>query len=294
MNDMRQGHVTRADLNLLPVLDLLLEEGSVTRAADRLELTQSAVSRALSRLRRLFRDPLFIRTSRGLEPTRRARELGTRLRRALEEVGSILAAAEPFDPRTATRRFRIAAVDYAQVTLLAPLARRLAREAPLIEIELRQPSLESERDLESGVLDLLIALRQPSGPAIVWTPLHEDGYTCIVWKKHPCRRLSVDRYAQMAHVLVAPRDRPGGILDDVFAARGLSRRVVVQVPTFLSVPHVLVGTERIATVPKRMARVLAASHPVRELRPPLAIPRFTMCAGWHEIHRKDAAHRWLR
>lgn len=291
---MTQQNITQADLNLLTALNILLEERNVTRAADRLGLTQSAVSRILGRLRATFGDPLFVRTSRGLAPTTRALEIAGPLRQNLDGLERLLLEKAGFDPATARRRFRIAAVDYAQVTLLAPLFRKLSIAAPQLEFEVRQPSLESDRDLDAGVLDLLIMPRQPSAPGIVWTPLYRDGYTCIVWDRNPARSLTPARFAAMEHVLVAPRERAGGIVDVVLEENGLTRRVAVQVPTFLLLPHILIGTQRIATIPIGMAAELARMHPLRIVKPPLQIPGFTMSLGWHEIHRNDAGHRWLR
>lgn len=291
---MTKKNITQTDLNLLAALDVLLEERSVTRAADRLGLTQSATSRILGRLRAAFGDPLFVRTSRGLTPTPRALALAVPLKQAVAELRRLVLENPQFDPGKARRRFRIAAVDYAQVTLLAPTLAALRREAPLVDFEIRQPSAESERDLDSGALDLLIMPQQPSGPGVVWTPLYRDGYSCIVWDRHPRRRLTPSAFATTEHILVAPRERAGGIVDAVLEQKGLSRRVAVQVSTFLIVPYLLVGTERIATVPERMAEELARMHPLRILKPPVEIPGFTMCQGWHEIHRNDPGHRWLR
>jgi LysR family transcriptional regulator, nod-box dependent transcriptional activator len=291
---MTLTHIREADLNLLLALDVLLAERSVTTAADRLGLTQSAVSRILGRLRSTFGDPLFVRTSRGLTPTRRALALAGPVRDAVAGLERLLLEKPDFRPERARRRFRIAAVDYAQVTLLARVWKRLASEAPFIDLEVRQPSAESERDLESGALDLLLMPRQASGAGIVWTPIVRDGYVCVVWKRHRCRRLSLAHFAAMEHVLVAPRGREGGVVDEVLAQNGLSRRVALQVATFLIVPYALVGSERIATVPQRMAEEFVRLYPLRILKPPLPIPGVVLCQGWHEIHRSDPGHRWLR
>jgi DNA-binding transcriptional LysR family regulator len=291
---MSGEHDGTVDLNLLLALDVLLEEHSATRAADRLGLTQSAVSRILGRLRRAFGDPLLVRTSRGLSPTRRALELAGPLRQAMRDVERLVLDQPRFDPATARRCFRIAAVDYAQVIVLAPLLERLAAEAPLVDVDVRQPSAEAERDLEAGALDLLLLPQQPSGPGVVWTPLFRESYVCVVRTGHPARRLTPRTFAGMAHVLVTPRDRPGGIVDVVLAEERLARRVAVRVPTFLLVPYLLVGTDRVATVPARIAADLVRRHPLRTLRPPLSVPAFTLCQAWHEIHRNDPGHRWLR
>jgi DNA-binding transcriptional LysR family regulator len=248
----------------------------------------------LGRLRASFDDPLFVRTSRGLTPTKRALDIAGPLRDYLFGLEKLLAEGEAFDPRTARRRFRIAAIDYVQATLVAPLVAKLQTQAPLIDFEIRQPSSDSERDLDAGVLDLLLMPQQPSAPGVVWTPLYRDGYTCVVWSRHSAQRLTLSAFAKMEHVLVAPRERAGDIVDSVLEKNGLSRRVAVQAPTFLIVPYLLIGTTRIATVPRRMAGELARMHPLKILKPPVEIPGFTMCQGWHEIHRNDPGHRWLR
>jgi len=291
---MPPRNIRQTDLNLLIALNMLLEERNVTRAADRLGLTQSAASRMLGRLRASFDDPLFVRTSRELTPTKRALDIAGPLRDYLFGLEKLLAEGEAFDPRTARRRFRIAAIDYVQATLVAPLVAKLQTQAPLIDFEIRQPSSDSERDLDAGVLDLLLMPQQPSAPGVVWTPLYRDGYTCVVWSRHSAQRLTLSAFAKMEHVLVAPRERAGDIVDSVLEKNGLSRRVAVQAPTFLIVPYLLIGTTRIATVPRRMAGELARMHPLKILKPPVEIPGFTMCQGWHEIHRNDPGHRWLR
>lgn len=291
---MPARNVIQADLNLLIALNVLLEERSVTRAADRLRLTQSAVSRILGRLRMTFDDPLFVRTARGLAPTQRALELAGRLREHVAALEAMLLEQSTFDPATSRRCFRIAAIDYVQVTLLAPLLRRLAVDAPWIDFEIRNVSLEAERDLESGVLDVLIKPKQPSGPRVVWTSLYHERYTCLLWNDHPAQRLTLPAFAAMEHVLVAPGERPGGIVDEVLAEDNLSRRVAVQASTFLLIPYLLAETQRIATVPERMATELTRLHPLKTLEPPVEVPGFTMSQAWHEIHRNDPGHHWLR
>lgn len=287
-------NITQADLNLLIALNMLLEERNVTRAADRLGLTQSAVSRMLGRLRATFNDPLFVRTSGGLTPTNRALELAGPLREHVTALEAIIVERPAFDPSSVRRCFRIAAIDYVQVTLLAPLLQRLASAAPGLDFEIRQASVAAERDLDAGVLDLLIRPQQPSGPGVIWTPLYRERYICLLWREHAAQRLTLPGFAGMEHVLVAPRERPGGIVDEVLEKNQLSRRVAVQASTFLLVPYLLVGTRRIATVPERMAKELVRVHPLKTLKPPVDIPGFAMCQAWHEIHRKDPGHRWLR
>ena len=167
---MTPRNIRQADLNLLIALNVLMEERNVTRAADRLDLTQSAASRMLGRLRATFDDPLFVRTSRGLTPTKRALDLAGPLQEYLAGLEKLLLERGDFDAATARRRFRIAAIDYVQAVLLAPLVAKLQHQAPQIDFEIRQPSTESERDLDAGVLDFLLMPQQRSGPGVVWTP----------------------------------------------------------------------------------------------------------------------------
>lgn len=291
---MRQKNIMVADLNLLLALDVLLEERNVTRAAKRMGLTQSAMSRVLARLRSTLGDPLFVRTSRGLTPTRRALEIAPPLRDGLSRLEAVVLDSGRFDPLTARRRFRVAAVDYMQALLLAPFAATLQSRAPGIDFEIRQPSIRSEQELDTGDLDLLLMPRQHAGPGVVWTPLYEETYACVVWEGSDTRRLTPASYAAMEHVLVAPRETDGGVVDSVLEKAGLRRRVAVQASTFLLLPWLLEGTTRIATIPASMAEDLSRVHPLRRLVPPLPVPGFTMCQGWHEIHRNDAGHRWLR
>lgn len=291
---MTPRNIRQADLNLLIALDVMLEERNVTRSAERLGLTQSAASRMLGRLRNTFDDPLLVRTSRGLTPTRRALELAGPLREHLAGLEKVLLEGAEFDPRSASRRFCIAANDYVQAILLAPLVAKLQRQAPRVDFEIRQPTADSERELDAGVLDLLLTPQRRLGPSIVWTPLYREEYICLVAKDHPVKRLTLAHFAAMEHILVAPRERAGGIVDAVLKEHGLERRVAVQASTFLILPSLLIGTTRIATVPARMAECLARSYPLRTLQAPIEIPGFVISQGWHEIHRNDPSHRWLR
>ncbi|HVH99597.1 MAG TPA: LysR family transcriptional regulator [Enhygromyxa sp.] len=291
---MTQMHLAAIDLNLLVTLDVLLAEESVTAAARRLRLTQSAVSRSLAKLRELFDDELFVRTGAGMRPTRRALELAAPLRRTLGELGALLEPRERFDPATAQRTFQIASLDYTQLTLLAPWSARLPERAPGINLAVRQLSVQSKRDLEAGTLDVYVSPRVRTAAGVVWTHLHDEDYTCVVWEGHASKRLSLSRYAQLEHILVAPGERPGGIVDRVLAEQGVTRRVSVQVPTFLIVPYLLIDTQRVVTLPRTIAQYFVEHHPLRLLEPPIELPHNSMYLGWHELHRDDPGHAWLR
>jgi DNA-binding transcriptional LysR family regulator len=290
---MHIEHISKIDLNLLVVLLALLEAGSVTGAARTLGMTQPSVSRALARLRDVFGDELFVRRGRGVMPTRLARELGAALGRHLGELDQLIGDRGSFDPVRSRRRFRIVAFDYPQVALLGPLVRELAHKAPDVDLEIRQPSRANDDELEAGTIDLFLGPRHASGTGIVWSALFDDSYVCIV-DASDRRALDLARYTAMGHVLVAPRELPSAVVDEVLARRRLQRRVAIQVPTFFVVPDAILGTPYVATVPRRLARSFCASHSLRSVAPPLAIPGFTICQAWHEVHRDDPGHRWLR
>lgn len=178
--------------------------------------------------------------------------------------------------------------------MLAPWSTHLSELAPAVDLIVRQLSPQSKRDLEAGALDLYISPRTRTVAGVIWTPLHDDDYVCVVWDAHPVRRLTRARFVKLEHVLVAPGERPGGIVDRALARHDLTRRVSVQVPTFLSAPYVLVGTQRIATLPRRIAELFVDRHPLRILEPPLELPLVSLYLGWHELHRDDPGHAWLR
>ncbi len=292
---MTQTQIAAIDLNLLVTLDVLLSEETVTAAARRLRLSQSAVSRSLAKLRELFDDELFVRTGHGMRATRRALELRAPLHRALAQLGGLLEPPKHFDPTSARRTFRVAALDYSQLTLIAPWTARLAELAPGVDVQVRQLSIPAKRDLEAGTLDIYVAPRFKTAAGVVWTPLHDDDYTCLVWDQHAVRqRMTLARYAKLEHLLVAPSERPGGLVDRALEQHGLTRRVSVQVPNFLSVPYLLVGTQRVATIPRRLAERFVEHYPLRMLEPPISVPETSMCLAWHELHRDDPGHAWLR
>ena len=291
---MTETQLGAVDLNLLVTLDALLAEDSVSAAARRMHLSQSAVSRSLAKLRATFDDELFVRTGRGMRPTRRALELAGPLRRVMSELEGMFEQREKFDPRSAERMFEIAALDYMQLTLLVPWIRQLSEDAPGIDVLIRQLSATSKRDLESGSLDLFICTKLRTVAGVIWTHLVDGDYVCVVADDHPVKRLSLSRFCKLEHVLVAPGERPVGIVDRVLAKQGLARRVSVTVPAFMSVPYLLADSERIATVPRHVADFFVQEHGLRMLETPVELPPVQLYLGWHELHRKDPGHAWLR
>lgn len=286
----------RVDLNLLVTLDVLLREPGVTRAARHLNLSQPAVSARLVKLREIFGDPLFVPRGRNLVPTRLARELAPRLRRALAELGGILRPGLSFDPSTSDRIFRIAGADTLHMAVTTRLVEVMLREAPGCRLSLMTPGRDRyERLLLDGEVDLLL-----SGPALLpdsaaRETLFDESFLCAARRGHPAfdRALDLDAYCRLRHVLVAPTDAGFyGYVDGELAALDRTRRVAVSVSSFLLVPEILRQADLVCTMPARLARLW--SDRLAVAAPPLALSGFTLQMGWNPMQEADQGLAWVR
>lgn len=285
------------DLNLVVALDALLAERHVTRAARRLGLTQSAASHALKRLRAHLGDPLLVRGPSGmLVATALAEKVAPQVHRILGELAGAL-RGEAFDPATAKHAFHIKSADYASLVILPRLLARLQKIAPNIDIWVHGFRELGEDELASGQLDLTLAPPSPSRHAGAYEKvLFEDSFECVLRKGHPLAKdkLTIARYCSLGHIMVSPRGTPGSLVDTALAALGRARRVVLAVPHFMVVPYSVASTDLCATLPSRIADIVADAAGLVRQPPPIAIPRFKIAAAWHERRHHDAAHRWLR
>jgi DNA-binding transcriptional LysR family regulator len=285
------------NLNLLLVLDALLEERHVSRAAQRLGLSQPAVSNALAQLRTLLGDPLLVRSGGGMIPTERARALAGPLHAAIAALEGALAPPEAFDPARAERTFTLAASDFVEFVLLPKLLARLAREAPGVRLQLRAwPHNRIPPTLETGEVDLMMGFLGDVPPAHRSERLFGDEFVCIVRKDHPRvrRRLTLATYTALSHVLVTPESGAPGVVDVELAKMGLSRTVGLRISHFLMVPTIVATTDFVAAVSRRVAEEAAKWLPLRVLDPPLPLPRGAVAQAWHERTHASAPHAWLR
>jgi DNA-binding transcriptional LysR family regulator len=234
-------------------------------------------------------------------PTARASALAPAVSRALAELGTALRGAPAaFDPATAHRTFHLATSDYVELLLLPKLAERLARIAPGVDLWAHAMADHGDRELASGEIDLVLGLPRSSGrgsASIYEKQLFTEKFRCVVRADHPLAsapRMTLARYCGSAHVLVAPRGRPGSFVDDALAAQGRTRRIALAVPHFLVVPHVLATTDLVATLASRIVALYRDVLGLVDFAPPLAIPDFTIAAAWHERAHHDPAQRWLR
>ncbi|WP_028294015.1 LysR family transcriptional regulator [Oceanobacter kriegii] len=282
------------DLNLLKALDVLLDERNVTRAAQRLGVTQPALSGMLSRLRDSFDDPLFTRTQRGIVPTTRALELAAPLKNLLRDAEALV-QPQAFDPATANMQFSIAATDYALRAVGLPLLSRLRQQAPGIQVALLPvQDAELTEKMERG--DIHLALMTPESCQPDWRgrKLFRERYVVAMREGHPVLQQDWDltAFCQWQHALVSYSGGGfRGVTDTALEAMGVEREVMVSVSSFLVIPELLAGSDLLAVVPERL---VAGIDGLVTLEPPVAIPGFTKLAAWHERVHRDPAQRWIR
>jgi len=282
------------DLNLLVAMDALFAERSVSRAGERLHLSQSATSGALARLRYTFRDPLLVPVGRTMALTPLAEGLVGPIREFLLQAEFILHASPVFDPATSTRKFRLMMSDYVETVVMTEALPRIQKVAPAITFELF--SNDGSQVLERGEIDLSITPGRYLSSQHPSEPLFGDDYVCLVWSKNTIvqKNLSLDRYLALGHVMVqygSQRQLPA--FDEWFGER-YERRVEVVTTTFNLVPQLLIGTSRIATVHRRLATFYEQYLPLRFVPPPLEIPRLEEFMQWHRSRDHDPGTAWLR
>jgi DNA-binding transcriptional LysR family regulator len=285
----------RLDINLLVTLDVLLSEHNVTRAAQRLNLSQPSVSVHLAKLREAFDGPLLLPGPRGMLPTAKADELREPLRLALAELAAAVAPARPFNPAEARHTWRIAATDYSESTVLLPALGGLRTAAPGTRLAvIESVPTRLARQAEQGEVDLAFHTTEGAPSGLRQQALFTEQYVLVGRAAHPRlkKRPSLAQFCSLEHVVVSP-DGGGfyGVTDAALAALGLTRRVVLSVPHFLFLRAVLARTDLVAMLPSRL---LAGSEGLRVVEPPLAVPGFEIAMFWPERCQRDPAHQWLR
>jgi DNA-binding transcriptional LysR family regulator len=288
--------IRAVDLNLLKAFDALMSERAVTRAAGRIGLSQPAMSHALSRLRGLFADDLFVRTQNGMEPTAHAREIAPLVSTAIEHIEAALNLGVGFDPVKSAGIFTAGTAEYAEVALVGRLAAAFAEEAPRATLRLLPLNgAEAAEQLERGAIDVAVAhLRALSAP-IESRTLLRDPFVVVVRQGHPIAKepLSIETYAAQSHVLVSPRGDTSGAIDRLLVDFGLRRRIALLVATYLALPAALAASDLVATVPSRTARQIAAAAPVEILPLPIDYA-VTIGMAWHRRAASEPGQAWFR
>jgi LysR family nod box-dependent transcriptional activator len=291
-------HFQKLDLNLLVALDALLSLQSVSRAAEQLHMSQSAMSNALSRLREYFDDELLVQIGRKMERTQRAEVLLEAVHDILLRVDTTITAEPKFDPMKSDREFRICVSDYTMVTLMPHVLALAQSRGHSVKVNLLPQVGHPDRALERGEADLLVIPEAYCSPSHPMDILLEETFCCVVWRESRMAsigNLDAERYANAGHVVMQP---PGG-LGKSFEARymqeaGIKRRKEVSTFSFVSAPSLVIGTERIATVHTRLALTAEKLLPVKAIPLPFPIPPMKQAVQWHKYRTKDPGLIWLR
>ena len=283
------------DLNLLVAFEVLLEERSVTRAARRLNVTQSAMSASLKRLRDAFQDEVLVQHGKKMIPTAHAAELAPQVASMILSLRALISAGTGFDPATSQRRFKVEASDYITTVLLVPLLEVLQREAPHIGLELSLPSDGSTERLANGQLDLLLTpdeFMQTDHPREL---LFEERHVVVGWSGNPVlqRPLTVKDFLAAGHVAVRISGRDT-FIEEAVRSLGIPRRVEVTAPSFIQAPWLLRGTMRLALMHERLARLMAPVASLAIAEAPMKLPVMREMMQYHAARESDAALRWLR
>jgi DNA-binding transcriptional LysR family regulator len=287
----------RYDLNLLPIFVALMEERSVTRAAERLGMTQPALSNALSRLRTTLQDQLFIRERYGIQPTQTALELAPVIAEALARLDDAVLGQQAFNPGKAERLLTIAPNGYVEFVLVPAIVARLGQVAPGISLRLTPYSNDLvETGIVSGTTALVLGRIIDPPDNLVVQHLMDDGLACVVRADHPEIRDRITRgqFERLKHVNVVPPGRMRAGLFQALAQQELKREVAISVTNFFAVAEMVAVTDYCATLPKLICSRLAHDPRLKVLPPPVELGTFPVDMAWHVRYRHDPAHRWLR
>lgn len=300
-------NITKIDLNLLVYLDVLLREGSVTKAANRLSITQPAMSNGLRRLRDLFNDPILVRTSEGMTPTQRALELQPVVRDVLSKLENAIQPEQEFDPLKSERTFRIMASDYAESTLLSAVVKELKDEAPNIALDVITPSDVTFHDVEHGKVDMAVnrfdELPLSFHQKVIWY----DAFSCVMHKDNPiAKNFNLDGYLKAQHIWVSKTGFGVGVgvdpnevqklgwVDAELTKIGKKRQIRVFTRHYHVAVQLAKTQDLVATLPSRVADIYQDDPKLAIIEPPFDIPPIALKMAWSALLHHDAGHIWLR
>lgn len=287
----------RLDLNLLVALDALLIEKSPTRAGERLNLSQSAVSSALARLRAHFDDELLVQVGRRMELTPLARSLEIPVREILLKIQATIDTRPDFDPASSKRHFSIVASDYILSVLLAETIRRASRIAPRVTVEVIAPTDLPAELLDRGAADLVVMPEHYLSEEHPRQRLFEDDYCCVVWSENTLvgDAMTPEQYLELGHVVARFGSTRQATFEEWFLQRyGHVRRLEVFVSSFTEMPQAVCGTNRICTMHRRLARIWVKYLPLRILEVPVEMPQLAEGMQWHKYNDNDPGSLWMR
>lgn len=293
---MKRRNMTNIDLRLLTIVNELNKTRSVSQAAENLELSQSAVSMSLARLRKHFKDPLFVRTPDGMEPTPQMSELIELLEKAEGLLETALVHRIVFNPATSDRSFHIGATDITRVTILPALMKRLQATAREVGIEVQDISEETPRLLHAGRLDLAVGYMPPTGSGFCQQRLLEDRFVCAVRANHPRieNSLTMKQFETEPHVVLTMPGSGIEVLEKALEANRIRRNVRLRLPGCFGISSLIIGGDCLAIVPEQLGRLIASAGRIKLLPLPFALPPYCLMQHWHERYTHDPASKWLR
>lgn len=299
---MPNRNLEALDLNLLLALHWILTERNVTAAAARLGLSQPATSRALSRLRDFFDDPILVKTGNTMSPTRLGEKLQSPIAHAVERMRDVLTVSDVFEPQQQTGEFRVSCKDYVGAMVFDAWRKTISLEAPGLDLQMVDPDPSNANELISGRVDLVMLpdTAIPDLPAnldvdqfVQKNILHQE-FVCVVRKKHPRadKPMSLKRYLSEDHILVAPEGGPKGFSDAVLRKKGAERRIAYRSASFMLSLHLVQNSDAVLTVPEQVYDL--AAEDLVKYKPPFPLPSQTLLSAWHPNWTHDARHKWVR
>lgn len=290
-------NISQIDLNLFVVLDAIYTEGSLTRAAQRLYLSQPAVSHALGRLRRLLNDPLFVRQGGLMIPTTLTRNLIAPVREALTTLSTSINLNQPFEPASSQRQMVLGLRDVLEAMILPPLQTALSEQAPNMRlVSVRSTRTDIEAELIQGKLDLALDITMPVGADIRQQPLSQERMVVVARRRHPAikKKLTLESYLAAQHILVSSRRQGGGMEDFALQRLGHSRAIRLRCQHYFAACRVVSQSDLLLTMPEQYAQLVSENLGTQCHALPFDAPSMDICLYWHANADNDPANRWLR
>lgn len=287
----------KLDLNLIRVFDALMIERRVSLAADRIGLTQPALSNALARLRSALGDELFTRSSSGMQPTPFAVDIAPIVREALQSLEQAIVRRTTFDCTTSTRRFRIAMTDIGEIYFLPKLMQYLQAHAPAVTLAtVRNSEVDVSAELATGDVDLAFGWMPKLGPGFFQRRLFEQHHRCLMSANHPLAKgaMTLSRFLKAKHAVVSSAGTGHARVEAIMRQRGVKRIIALELPHFAAVPYIVRDTELIATVPEKLADGAMGPFGLVVRAPPIDELSFQVNMFWHRRVHEDGANKWLR
>ena len=290
------ARIDEIDLKLLSIFDEIYQTRSVSKAGENLGLSQSAISVGLGKLRQHFDDPLFVRTSSGMQPTPYAEELAKPLREGLDLLRTALKHHATFDPRTSHRNFRVCFTDISEIVLLPAILQRVLATAPNVRLEITHITEAIPRILEAGAADLAVGFMPQLEAGFRQQRLFRQEFVCLASAKHPRikDKLTLQQFTAAPHLAVTTSGTGHWIVEKTLEEQRIERRVVLRVPSFLGVATLIGATELLVIVPRRLGEALLPQGRIKILDSPVKIPPYVVKQHWHERYHRDPGNIWLR